>query len=229
MIDNYISLKSALIAAVDPKLDLARHAKIVNCGYPVLGVRTADVQKISNSVPAAAREKVMDGFFQAADLSFESVLAVGFVAAKKGDYESTRDWLKRLAPLFGSWAHPDMIVSRLKWMGDGFLTDFRYMLDSPNQYEVRTYLLYLFNCVNAHMFDYVVSTLKSVRTGEYYIDMAVAWLLAEFIVKQYDLTVPLLREHRFSPWIHNKAISKACDSFRVDPQTKAYLKSLKRN
>jgi len=65
------------------------------------------------------------------------------------------------------------------------------------------------------------------RSGEYYVNMMTAWLFAEALVKQWDATVTYLEERRLDPWTHNKAIQKACESFRVPEERKARLRALK--
>jgi len=39
--------------------------------------------------------------------------------------------------------------------------------------------------------------------------------------------LPFITEHRLDTWTHNKAIQKAIESFRITPEQKEYLKSLK--
>ena len=67
----------------------------------------------------------------------------------------------------------------------------------------------------------------SVRSQEYYINMMLAWYFATALAKQWDATVPYLTEKRLSPWVHNKTIQKARESYRITPEQKEYLKTLK--
>ena len=68
-----------------------------------------------------------------------------------------------------------------------------------------------------------------IRSDEYYVNMMTAWLFAEALVKQWDSTLPFIQNKKLDPWTHNKAIQKACESFRVSTEQKEYLKSLKIN
>ena len=54
-----------------------------------------------------------------------------------------------------------------------------------------------------------------------------AWLFAEALVKQWDTAVTYIENCRLDPWTHNKAIQKACESYRVPEERKAYLRTLK--
>lgn len=62
----------------------------------------------------------------------------------------------------------------------------------------------------------------------YYIKMMIAWFMATALAKQWEATLPVIEEKRLAPWTHNKSIQKACESYRITPEQKAYLKTLKR-
>ena len=65
-------------------------------------------------------------------------------------------------------------------------------------------------------------------TSLYYVHMAAAWLIAEMLVKHYESAVGFLSEHSLDRKTHNKAIQKACESFRLSSDRKNYLKGIKR-
>ena len=57
--------------------------------------------------------------------------------------------------------------------------------------------------------------------------MMAAWYFATALAKQYEKTLPFLIERKLSPWVHNKTIGKATESFRITKEQKDFLKSLK--
>ena len=67
----------------------------------------------------------------------------------------------------------------------------------------------------------------SVRSEEYYIKMMVAWFFATVLAKQWDATIPYIEQNRLAPWTHNKTIQKAIESYRITPEQKEYLRTLK--
>ena len=67
----------------------------------------------------------------------------------------------------------------------------------------------------------------SVKSDEYYVKMIVAWFFATALAKQWDATIPYIEQHRLAPWTHNKTIQKAIESYRITPEQKAYLRTLK--
>lgn len=226
---TYEQCKTELLKSVDVDYDKFNN-HIVNCEYPTLGIRTPVIKKMAKSVPLSARDEVLNGFFADADLSYDSVLFAGVLAARKGDYAKTRHYLSKLIPLFASWAHVDCVTPCLRWADKAALwNDFRYLLDRDGQYQKRFYIMIMFSCCLCDEYiDNILETLRrDVAYGQYYVDMAAAWLLAECLVKYYDKALPLFTDKIFPKFVHNKAIQKARESFRIDDTAKAYLNTLK--
>ena len=57
--------------------------------------------------------------------------------------------------------------------------------------------------------------------------MMVAWFFATALAKQWDATLPYIERKRLARWTHNKTIQKAIDSYRITPEQKEYLRTLK--
>ena len=66
-----------------------------------------------------------------------------------------------------------------------------------------------------------------VESSEYYINMMRAWYFATSLAKQYESTITVIQEKRLDIWTHNKTIQKAIESFRITPEQKTYLRSLR--
>lgn len=62
----------------------------------------------------------------------------------------------------------------------------------------------------------------------YYVNMMIAWFFATALAKQWDASLPYLTNNHLSTWCHNKTIQKACESFRITPEQKTFLRTLKR-
>ena len=74
------------------------------------------------------------------------------------------------------------------------------------------------------IYDFV----READTEFYYVHMAAAWLIAEVLVKFYGDGVKFLKLNEFDIKTRNKAIQKACESYRLTAEQKTYLKGLKR-
>ena len=67
----------------------------------------------------------------------------------------------------------------------------------------------------------------AVRSEEYYVNMMTAWFFATALARQWDAAISYLEQNRLDPWTHNKTIQKARESYRITPEQKEYLKTLK--
>ena len=68
----------------------------------------------------------------------------------------------------------------------------------------------------------------AVQSEEYYVNMMIAWFFATALAKQWNNAVVYIEEQKISPWVHNKTIQKACESYRISDERKAFLRTLKR-
>lgn len=59
-----------------------------------------------------------------------------------------------------------------------------------------------------------------IRSDEYYVNMMIAWYFATAIAKQYDKAKVFIEEKRLDPWVHDKTIQKAVESFRITDEKK---------
>ena len=57
--------------------------------------------------------------------------------------------------------------------------------------------------------------------------MMAAWYFATALAKQFDSIVPYLEDKKLDQTVHGKTIQKAVESYRITPEQKEYLKSLK--
>lgn len=67
----------------------------------------------------------------------------------------------------------------------------------------------------------------AIRSEGYYVKMMQAWFMATAIAKQYEETLKIFLAKELDPWVHNRSIQKARESFRVPLEHKNYLTTLK--
>ncbi len=67
-----------------------------------------------------------------------------------------------------------------------------------------------------------------VTSDHYYVQMMQAWYFSMALVKQYEVALSWLQNGQLNHFVHNKAIQKAVESRQITPETKAYLKTLRR-
>ena len=153
----------------------------------------------------------------------------GLLISAMRDYDRAVAALDAFLPYVDNWATCDLIRPKVfqKHLPE-LLEKIEVWLSSDRTYTIRFGLEMLMTCYLDDAFrpEYL-ELAAGVRSGEYYVNMMIAWYFATALAKQYDAALPYLRERRLDPWIHNKAIQKAIESYRITSEQKAYLRSLK--
>ena len=102
------------------------------------------------------------------------------------------------------------------------------MFARGGEYEQRYPLVVLLTeYVQKEYLPEIEDFIASADLSKYYVYMAVAWLIAEVLVKEYEAGVALLNKRLIDEKTHNKAIQKAIESYRVTNEQKGFLRSLK--
>ena len=202
----------------------------IPCDRPFLGVRIPEIRKLVKEIPPAD----FDEFLKIEPVAIEEVIARGFLIARLSYTEMLKHFDSQIA-LLDNWCTVDTFVASLRKTVKHHEPDFldqkvEPLLKSKNEFATRAGLVCLLDFY-VH-FDYlflIFDRLESLKDrDEYYVKMALAWLLAECFIKFPDETFSYLQQSHLPKWTFNKAISKICDSYRVDPATKQELKLLRR-
>ena len=153
-----------------------------------------------------------------------------FLIEQIPDFDDAIDRTEKFLPFIDNWATCDSFQPKVfKKNKEELLRRIYTWIKSENTYTVR----YGINQLMTHFLDddfkgeylYMIADVKS---EEYYINMMRAWYFATALAKQYDFAKNLLETKSLDRWTHNKTIQKATESYRINEQTKEYLKSLKR-
>ena len=193
----------------------------------VIGIRTPALRAFAKEF---SKTNEADEFLAALPHFFyeENNLHAMLVCQKK-DFAGTVRLLDAFLPHVDNWATCDLMKPK-SFPGDGgeLYAKIREWIVSDHVYTVRFALVMLMTYFLDGAFrpEYL-SLAASVKSDEYYINMAAAWLFATAIAKQRESALPFIEERRLSPWVHNKAIQKAIESYRVTPEDKAYLRTLR--
>lgn len=164
---------------------------------------------------------------------YEENLVHGYMLGfLKTDTQGVQAYLEAFLPYVDNWAVCDSMTCALKrfFKNPDEVYGFVFKcLQSKHTYTVRFALVSLLSYyVNDSYINKILNIAAKITSEEYYIKMANAWLISVCIVKQYEKTVEFIKQGCLDVWTHNKAIQKATESYRIDSETKNYLRSLKR-
>ena len=193
----------------------------------VIGVRTPLLRNY-------AKEMIKNGEASAflAELPhkyFEENQIHAFIISELKDYNTVISELERFLPYIDNWATCDQLVPKaFKKNTDKLVDKATEWINSDRTYTIRfgigVFMRYFLDDKFSKEYLYLIA---NIRSDEYYVNMMIAWYFATAIAKQYSSAVVCIEENHLDKWVHNKTIQKACESYRVTDEHKAYLKSLK--
>ena len=136
---------------------------------------------------------------------------------------------ERFLPYIDNWATCDMLaVKVMKNHLDTFIEEVCRWMKSDRTYTIRfgIGMLMRYYLGDEFRIEYP-RKVALVQSDEYYVNMMRAWYFATALAKQYDQILPFIEERKLDVWTHNKSIQKAIESYRITPEQKVYLKTLK--
>ena len=193
----------------------------------IIGVRTPQLRAMAKSLYGDADTDIFIKSLPHRYFDEDQIHA--FVISLEKDFEKCLAEVEAFLPYVDNWATCDQLSPKaFKKDPERLLPHIRKWIVSDRAYTVR----FAIGILMQHFLDERFSAeyadmVASVRSEEYYIKMMAAWYFATALAKQYDLTVPYLEEKRLDPWTHNKTIQKSVESYRIAPERKEYLKTLK--
>lgn len=193
----------------------------------VIGVRTPELRKLAKQL--AKREDVDEFLDSLPHKYFDENQLHAFIISEIKDYEKCLDRLEAFLPYVDNWATCDQMSPKIFKKHRAKLTqEIERWIESDYTYTVRFAIGMLMEHFLDEDFDIVYADMVAdVHSEEYYINMMIAWYFATALAKQYDAIIPYLIEQRLDTWTHNKTIQKAVESYRITPEQKTYLRTLR--
>lgn len=218
----YGVLLAELKSHADEEYRIFHKRLLKNDNIETLGVRTPDLRKIAKKYCAQELMTFPDEYYEVTFIKLTAVASL--------EWEEFIEYIDDCIPLINNWATCDCFAPKcIKKHRDEFLPYIRKYAECGGEFYQRfalTALLHFY--VEEEYLETVFALTERSDASLYYVHMAAAWLIAEALVKYYDRTVGFLMENSLDKKTHNKAIQKACESYRLSDDRKNYLKGLKR-
>lgn len=220
---NLFGMRDAAYAAFIAKL---------TPGFPpshLIGVRVPLLRTIARSF--AKEEAASQSFLSHLPHSYyEEDMLHGMLISLVKDYDRCLDLIDRFLPYVDNWAVCDTLSPKVFAKHKAqLLENILRWSSSSHTYTCRFGLRMLMT----HFLDDSFSAdfleiPAAIRSEEYYVKMMVAWFFATALAKQWEATLPYLENRQLDPWTHRKTIQKAIESYRIPPERKDYLRTLRK-
>ena len=206
------------------------HAKLVPTMEKTkfIGIRTPMLRKFAKKFGKTEESEI---FLQVLPHQYyEENNLHALLLMREKSFEALMPWLERFLPRIDNWATCDLLkpvcfaknrekllpcVTR--WLGDAHPYTVRFAIEMLMTHYLRE-----------DFSPEYPAWVAAVESDHYYIRMMQAWYFATALAFRYEEILPYLTEDRLSPWVRQKTIQKAVESFRVPPEHKAELKALRR-
>ena len=208
------------------------HQKLIPTvdGDLVLGVRAPMAQRIAKKY---ANTDTGKRFLNSLPHKYydENIVHAFILGNLMCSQEELKEKIIEFLPYVDNWAVCDGLCAHLKkfFKKPNQVYDFVLAcVNSDTVYTKRFGIVALLNYYidSEHIGD-ILKLCKDIKSEEYYVNMALAWLISFCLIKEYEKTLPLIEGKSLDKWVHNKSIQKAIESYRIDGAKKEHLRSLK--
>ncbi len=206
------------------------HSSLVPNISSFIGIRLPILRDISKQI---LKGNYRSFLLQSKSDIYEEKMIEGLVIA------GMKDSFADILPLFSdyiktidNWAICDTVSTSMKVIRKNRTIAYEYikqLLISDKEYELRTaFILLLSHYIIDEYIEAIFLHCDTVKNNEYYLKMAVAWLLATVYAKHPEECMKYLKRCDLDDWTFNKTIQKCIESRRVSDTDKILLKNMKR-
>ena len=205
------------------------HKKIITSDN-LIGIRTNELKKIAKEISNNNYQE----FIKLNDSNlYEPIMIEGFIYSYlKIPFDELTNYLNEYLKKINNWAHVDLLVSSLKIFNKNQEQGFKYakkLIHSKNNWIKRCGIIIMLNYYLHDIYiDKTLEIVSKIKTDDYYVKMAIAWLMSISYIKYKEKTLIYLVNIEDN-FIYNKTLSKIVDSKRISEEEKEFIKSLKRS
>lgn len=211
--ETYAAFQRKLLPTTDPET--------------VMGVRMPAVRRLAAEL--AGTEEAKTFLAELPHRFYDENMLHAALLQRERDLTRCLEGVERFLPYVDNWAVCDTLRPGVFGRHRGEILPYvKRWAVSGQEYVCRFGIGMLMCHYLDEAFDPVYPALAAATESEaYYVRMMVAWYFATALAKQWDAVVPFLEERRLPAWTHDMTIRKACESFRLSDEQKAYLRTLR--
>lgn len=195
----------------------------------ILGVRLPLLRKLAKEISLGDYSWYLEN---ASDDTFEEIMLQGMVIGNlKTSFEVITNYIDKFIPKINNWSVCDSFVSSLKITKKYKKEMFEYIrkYSFSSEYGTRFMLVMFTNYyVDIDYLPSIFNIINSFEIKDYYVKMAVAWLLSICYINYEELTIKYLKKCKLDAFTYNKALQKITESKRVSLDKKKEISNMKR-
>ena len=205
------------------------NSKLVLTKYKMYGIKVPILRDIAKKI---SKTNIISFLDIVKSNSYEEVMIEGLVISYIKEVDLCVKYFNKFINKIDNWAICDTCISFMKIVNKNkelFLKQIKKYIESKNEYVVRVGVVLLLNYyIEDGYIDLVFDIIDSINREDYYINMAIAWLVSVCFVKYRNKTFKYLNDNKLNRFTYNKSIQKIIESYRVSLEDKEILRSMKR-
>ncbi len=195
----------------------------------VIGIRTPILKNIAKEI---YKGNYREFLLLVGNSYYEESIIYAFVICNIKDIDESTKYLEIYKNMIDNWASCDLFCSSYKIVKKNKEYFYKFINDnisSDNLWIRRLcFVMLLDYYVEDIYIDDIFMLCDKYNTLDYYVQMAVAWLISVCFIKYRDRTIKYIKHNKLDDFTQNKAISKIKDSFRVSFEDKELVSGFKR-
>lgn len=193
--------------------------RTVNTNMDVLAIPTPELRDIAKEILKGNYISFLDNI---SNKYYENTIVNVLLINKIDDIEMKKYYFSKL--VIDNWATVDIMSFKIKGKEREYLNLAQEYLKNKHPFFRRIGVRILFNYTSKDDLSEIFNIINSLyEEEEYYVNMAVAWLMCEIVIKNRNQAFEYLKKHHLNKFTINKTISKCRDSFRVSQADKDEL------
>ena len=193
--------------------------KIINTKMQVLAIPIPELRKIANQIYKGNYISYLDNFN---NKYYENTIINAILINNIKDIKTKKYYISKLK--IDNWSTVDILKFNTKNQEKEYLNLAKEYLKSKDEFIRRIGVRILFNYTENDDLTEIFNIIDSLQHEEkYYVNMAVAWLMCELMIKNRNQTLKYLENHKLNDFTINKTISKCRDSYRISKEDKGYI------
>ena len=150
----------------------------------------------------------------------------------KKDFYTIIKEIENFVPKIDNWAVCDVFCAGLKITKknkEKMWNFIKLYLKSDKEFEIRFGVVMLLDYyIEEKYLNQIFKMFNEIKSTDYYVQMAIAWAISICIIKYYNETLEYLKNAKLDNFTYNKALQKGIESYRITPEQKQVLRSLKK-
>ena len=224
--ETYKNFIKYLFELKDEKYKEMQKRIIKNERIKIIGIRVPILKKIAKEI---SKHNYIDFIRYNTHTYLEENLLHGLILGYiKVDEEKLLKHIDNFIPYIDNWETCDTVCANLKQFKKIDINIINNYLNNNPWSQRFGLVLLLDHYIKEENLDFIYNKCINIKTDEYYVKIAISWLLSICYIKHPKETLSFLKKTNLDKFTYNKTLQKMCESYRISKEQKEELRKMKK-